>query len=314
MTHHKPFLTVRTQSVWDLSLPVRVAVPEEHIYMFWLRVNKVNPPHRVKPVFTLKMVSSSSCWGVCRVACFHGILKRMASRSIQPSPGYRPLSTCATSQGFRRTRRGVTDMSVTRREQLSSGCLSPAVRDSPPPHTSCRSRLTKHFKAAMTSSFFYRFVPVCYLTFSMWEQEEEDRPENLNTTKQETNRHIPVENQEVGELAPSGPDARTAQETETVRVLRPAHRHRSRRITSTRPDWRPDRRPTTNQRKCVCVEPARGLGWFFHSPRSFPLFPTETQVRPWRHSGDTPYSSEARGHMTRFFYSSVSFHHFTQTI
>lgn len=60
--------------------------------------------------FTLKMVSSSSCWGVCRVACFHGILKRIASRSIHTSPGYRPLSTCATSHGFRRTRRGVTDI------------------------------------------------------------------------------------------------------------------------------------------------------------------------------------------------------------
>lgn len=61
-------------------------------------------------VLTLKMVSSSSCCGVCRVACFHGILKRMASRSIHPRPGYRPLSTWATSQGFSRTRRGVTDI------------------------------------------------------------------------------------------------------------------------------------------------------------------------------------------------------------
>lgn len=60
--------------------------------------------------FTLNMVSSSSCWGVCRVACFHGILKRMDSRSIHTRPGYRPESTCATSQGFRRTRRGVTDI------------------------------------------------------------------------------------------------------------------------------------------------------------------------------------------------------------
>lgn len=56
------------------------------------------------------MVSSSSCCGVCRVACFHGILKRMASRSIHTRPGYRPLSTWATSQGFSRTRRGVTDI------------------------------------------------------------------------------------------------------------------------------------------------------------------------------------------------------------
>lgn len=61
-------------------------------------------------VFTLNMVSSSSCCGVCRVACFHGILKRMASRSIHIRPGYRPLSTWATSQGFSRTRRGVTDI------------------------------------------------------------------------------------------------------------------------------------------------------------------------------------------------------------
>lgn len=67
-------------------------------------------------VFTLKIVSSSSCCGVCRVACFHGILKRIASRSIHSSPGYRPLSTCATSHGLRRTRRGVTDILPARKQ------------------------------------------------------------------------------------------------------------------------------------------------------------------------------------------------------
>lgn len=56
--------------------------------------------------FTLKMVFSSSCWGLCRVACFQGIWKRLESLCSQMSPGYSPLSTWATSQGFSRTLRG----------------------------------------------------------------------------------------------------------------------------------------------------------------------------------------------------------------
>ena len=52
------------------------------------------------------MVFSSSCWGLCRVACFQGIWKRLESLCSQMSPGYRPLSTWATSQGFSRTLRG----------------------------------------------------------------------------------------------------------------------------------------------------------------------------------------------------------------
>lgn len=62
------------------------------------------------PWLTLKMVFSSSCWGLCRVACFQGIWKRLASRFSQISPGYIPLSTCATSHGFRRTLRGCRAM------------------------------------------------------------------------------------------------------------------------------------------------------------------------------------------------------------
>ncbi|TNN85620.1 hypothetical protein EYF80_004253 [Liparis tanakae] len=80
------------------------------------------------------MVSSSSCCGVCRVACFHGILKRMASRSIHTRSGYRPLSTCATSQGFRRTRRGVTDIPAERTTPaggMMSSQLDGPVRLSP---------------------------------------------------------------------------------------------------------------------------------------------------------------------------------------
>lgn len=59
---------------------------------------------------TLKMVFSSSCWGLCRVACFQGIWKRLASRFSQISPGYIPLSTWATSHGFSRTLRGCRAM------------------------------------------------------------------------------------------------------------------------------------------------------------------------------------------------------------
>lgn len=52
------------------------------------------------------MVFSSSCWGLCRVACFQGIWNRLESLWSQISPGYSPLSTWATSQGFSRTLRG----------------------------------------------------------------------------------------------------------------------------------------------------------------------------------------------------------------
>lgn len=69
------------------------------------------PPHLISKVkclhrLTLKMVFSSSCWGLCRVACFQGIWNRFASLLSQMRPGYIPLSTWATSQGFNRTLRG----------------------------------------------------------------------------------------------------------------------------------------------------------------------------------------------------------------
>lgn len=60
----------------------------------------------VRQTLTLKMVTSSWDAGVWRVACFQGIWKRRWSWLTHCSPGYLPLLTCASNQGFRRILRG----------------------------------------------------------------------------------------------------------------------------------------------------------------------------------------------------------------
>ena len=78
-------------------------------WAFHLAGSGSSTPSWYFPVSTaqaLKMVFSSSCWGLCRMACFQGIWKHLESLCSQMSPGYRPLSTWATSQGFSRTLRG----------------------------------------------------------------------------------------------------------------------------------------------------------------------------------------------------------------
>lgn len=61
---------------------------------------------KIKSHQTLKIVFSSSDTGVWRVACFQGIWKRRWSELSHWRPGYLPVFTWASNQGFSRILRG----------------------------------------------------------------------------------------------------------------------------------------------------------------------------------------------------------------